>query len=257
MVVRWLQKNLLTLNLTKTNFIPFSISHRTQAAPEFSVTVHTCADRTPCSCTMLSRVTHTKYLGVVIDDGMRWYFQVDSLVSKVRKLIYIFKSLRQCADLKTLKMVYLALCESVINYCIPVWGGAGKTKLLGLERAQRAVLKVMLRRPYRFPTTELYADCRVLTVRQLFVLRATVRKHSQTPSPDPTKRKTVSTCQSVSHKTAFASRQLYVMSSLIYRKISKHIQLTRLNGYELKTKVKNWLYEQDYAHTEDLLVYPL
>lgn len=150
---------------------------------------------------------------------------------------------------------YLALCESVISYCIPVWGGSGKTKMLGLERAQRAVLKVMLCRPYKFPTTELYADCEVLTVRQLFVLQATLRTHTHTPPLDLTTRKGKNIFPSIPHKTAFAGRQLYVLGSLIYRKISKHIQINKLNRHELKTKLKLWLHELDYSSTEDLLIF--
>lgn len=150
-------------------------------------------------------------------------------------------------------MVYLALCQSVITYCIPVWGGAAKTKFIVVERAQRAVLKVMLGRPYRFPTTELYTNCKLLTVRQLFVLRATLRKHKEIPPPDPTKRKAKNVCPTVRHRTAFARRQYYVLSSLIYKNISKSIQIAGLNHHEVKIKLQNWLQDQDYVRTEELL----
>ncbi|XP_048003167.1 probable chitinase 2 [Leguminivora glycinivorella] len=35
----------------------------------------------------------------------------------------------------------------------------GKTAMLKLERAQRAVLKVAMAKPFRYPTTQLYAEC--------------------------------------------------------------------------------------------------
>ncbi|PZC86430.1 hypothetical protein B5X24_HaOG209149 [Helicoverpa armigera] len=104
------------------------------------------------------------------------------------RLIHIVKALRESASPSTLKMVYFALVQSVIGYCITVWGGATKTKFLRVERAQRAILKVMTKKPYRYPTKELYSNCKVLTVRQLFVLKSTLRRHLTLPKSDPTKR---------------------------------------------------------------------
>lgn len=252
-IVNWLQLNLLTLNVSKTNFIPFSMDYRTEAPSQLEIRVHTCSDPSSCSCETLARVNKTKYLGLVIDDRLKWYHQIHSTASKVRRLIYIFKSLRNCADGSTLKMIYLSLCQSVITYCIPVWGGAAKTKFIEVERAQRAVLKVMLGKPYRFPTTELYAECNLLTVRQLFVLRATLRQHKQIPPPDNTKRKAKNKIPTVSHKTAFARRQFYVVSLYIYRNLSKKIKLAELNHHQVKLKLHSWLQNQNYHETEGLL----
>lgn len=139
------------------------------------------------------------------------------------------------------------------TYCIPVWGGAAKTKFIVVERAQRAVLKVMLGRPFRSPTTELYAECKVLTVRQLFVLRATLRKLNEIPLPDPTKRKAKNVCLTVRHKTAFATRQFYVISTIVYKNICKTLQIAGLNYHQAKSTVQSWLQDQDYTRTEELL----
>lgn len=254
-VAKWLQLNLLTLNIEKTNYIPFSIGLKTKAPPEFGITAHTCSDASSCSCEALTRVNQTKYLGVVIDDGLKWYKQIDSINSKVRKLIYIFKSLRLCADENILKMVYLSLCQSVITYCIPVWGGAAKTKFIEVERAQRAVLKVMIGKPRKFPTTDLYDQTKLLTVRQLYVLRTTLRIHKHILPPDNTKRKVRVMVPSISHKTAFARRQFYIASTLIYKNISKDVPLARFNRHEVRVKLQNWLLDQDYHRTEELFLH--
>lgn len=252
-VMNWLLLNLLTLNVAKTNFIPFFINYRNKAPPEYVIIAHTCSNPNSCSCAKLTRVNYTKYLGVVIDDGLKWYNQIDNTASKVRKLIYIFKSLRHCADISTLKIVYLALCQSVITYCIPVWGGAAKTKFIVLERAQRAVLKVMYGKSYRFPTTELYTETKLLTVRQLFVLRATLRIHKVIPPHDPAKRKAKNVYPSVRHKTAFARRQFYVLSTILYKNVCKAIRIAGLNQHDAKSKVQSWLLDQDYIRTEEIL----
>lgn len=75
------------------------------------------------------------------------------------------KKLRYSADENLLKLIYVALCQSIITYGISVWGSAAKTTMLAAERAQRSVLKVMLLKPFRYPTHSLYAEAKVLTVR--------------------------------------------------------------------------------------------
>lgn len=73
-------------------------------------------------------------------------------------------------DIRTTKMVYFALCQSIINYCIIAWGGAGKVHMLEVERAQRVILKVGAGLPYQYPTSHLYERWDVLSVRQMFIM---------------------------------------------------------------------------------------
>ncbi|CAH2238904.1 jg13712 [Pararge aegeria aegeria] len=59
---------------------------------------------------------------------------------------------------------YLGIAVSGIDCTLGVvWGGSNKTSLLRLERAQRAILKVITKKPYRYPTIDLYKDCKVLS----------------------------------------------------------------------------------------------
>lgn len=67
-----------------------------------------------------------KYLGVLIDHKLTFKDHIDYLSGKVRKLIYFFKDLRQLANEHIMKMVYLSLCQSILNYCVTIWGGAAK-----------------------------------------------------------------------------------------------------------------------------------
>ncbi|CAG9097769.1 unnamed protein product [Plutella xylostella] len=141
---KWLRNNLLTLNPSKSTYITFA--HRVSSQPssdEFSMAVHSC-DRPAgiCGCPHLVRVPFTKYLGVILDSSLNWHQHISTLVSRVRKLIYIFRRLRDVANPEILKTVYLSLAQSILSYCIPAWGGADKTAMLRLERAQRAVLKM-------------------------------------------------------------------------------------------------------------------
>lgn len=135
-VCLWLQSNILTLNVAKTKYISFA--HRTNLLPPtaLTITAHTCiSDSHDCSCPILERAESIKYLGVTLDQTLSFRHHIDILVSRLRKLIYILKTLKHVADRKVIKLVYFALCQSIVEYCITSWGGAAKTHLINLERS--------------------------------------------------------------------------------------------------------------------------
>lgn len=158
-VGEWLQDNFMTLNISKPKYI--AVAHRAILLPPLSLAIaaHTCSYETSdCSYQPLERVESLIYLGVIVDQHLIFKPHVEALVSILRKLIYKFKSLRDLADRKTIKMIYYAVCKSLIDYCITSWGGAAKTHLIEVEYTKRAILKIDARLPLNFPTADLYRE---------------------------------------------------------------------------------------------------
>lgn len=126
-----------------------------------------------------------------------------------------------------------------------------------LERAQRSLLKVMTFKPFRYPTKQLYGNCELLTIRQLYISQIILKKHKQTPCDvNVYKRKRVITnvCLPVRCRTATARRQQSYRSSYLYNKINKIINIHPLTVRETKIKIKNWLLQLNYDQTEMLLL---
>jgi predicted component of type VI protein secretion system len=73
---------------------------------------------------------------------MKWKDQINVLSKKVRKIIYIFRDLRNILDSTKLQQVYLTLVESIINYGIIGWGGAFNNVLKELQVCRNQILKV-------------------------------------------------------------------------------------------------------------------
>jgi hypothetical protein len=256
-VTKWLSSNLLTLNPYKTQIIKFNINKSFSAELPPEVRLHTCGNTgmNECLCTTLISVKSLKYLGVHLDDRLDWHAQLNVLTARVRKLIFVFKNLRRSADRDTLFLVYDGLCQSIISYCISAWGGASKTALLRLERAQRAILKVMVGKPRRYPTNMLYTECNVLTVRQLFILRMLLRKHSFL-SLDPAlsgRRHGSLICAQVRCRTSWAQNQYTALSSKLYNKIHNIRPIYSLTKFNLKRTVQDLLLSLNYYETENLL----
>lgn len=260
-VAQWLESNLLTLNTNKTNYICFSIYNKAQQGKEFDLKIHKCNTKFDrhCDCPTIDSVDKTKYLGVIIDQRLSWHPQIEIVAGRVRKLVWIFGILRHIASIDLLKKIYTSLAQSIISYCIPIWGGASKTKYLEVERAQRYLLKVMFFKPRMFPTTLLYSNYQLLTVRQLYIVSATVRLHKQLAfDPKALERRRNDLIPSLQiTKTTFASQQFANLSRLMYRKINKLLNIYPKSHYEVKLAVTAWIQTLNYDVTEDIMEYKI
>lgn len=256
-VAGWLNTNLLSLNVNKTNFICFTANQRSQPGYDFGVRIHRCGDPIAqnCSCQTIERVNSTKYLGVTVDQRLSWHLHIETIMARVRKLIWIFKNLRYVMPASLLNKVYLALAQSIIIYCIPVWGGATKTKFLDLERSQRALIKVMNYKPYRYSTDDLYRNSGLLSVRKLYILHITLRMHKTLPfSPGKLKkrRKDIVAYAPRVH-TVFAQRQYTTQAAYIYNKLNQKLNIYPMLLYNCKNTVTGWLKTITYEETELIL----
>lgn len=268
-IAEWLKNNLLTLNTTKTNFICFSVSNRTQPNNDLNLRVHTCGDTNSisCNCPFLNRVPKTKYLGVMVDQFLSWYPHLEHVNGRVRKLTWMFKTLRHVASTKMLRSdkrprnllneIYIALAQSVLLYCIPIWGGAAKTRFMDVERAQRALIKVMYFKNKRYSTKNLYEFSGLLSVRKLYITQLVLKTHKTLPYKVSTtqKRRNDKIAAVTQCKTKFASRQFCYLSARLYNRINKNINVHNKNYYNCKKTITNYIKSLTYDDTEALLVY--
>ncbi|KAJ8710915.1 hypothetical protein PYW08_009430 [Mythimna loreyi] len=154
------------------------------------------------------------------------------------------------------RVVYLALCQSLIQYCIVAWGGSTKTHMLKLERAQRALLKVGWRLPYRFPTAELYEKCMVLSVRKLFILNLVLIKHAQIPyEPEKfsSQRRKHTVCPSFRTQCRSSQRSFLFLGSHVYNQVNKILNIYHMRKSNCKKAITSWLLKLDYADIEKIL----
>jgi hypothetical protein len=261
-VNNWLHCNLLTLNADKTKYIHFCMRKRNPIASNrsqlFAHRCHNPAVNTLCNnCPIISFTQNIKYLGVTLDESLSFKPHIINLTHRVRKLIYVFKKLRTIAEPKLIKLVYLALCQSIVQYCITSWGGTQKSNLLPLERAQRAILKVAYSLPFLYSTSLLYKHSNVLTVRQLFIMHTILKQHSMVPYNTyiTNKRRGDIACISQSKsKFIFTNRFFSFLGPLLYNRLNKTLNIYELNYYNCKLELVKYLQLLSYDKTEDLFL---
>lgn len=256
-VNNWLQGHLLTLNADKTKYLNFTMRKSQSAQISRAIHAHQCNhfNNSFCHCPTISYTKNIKYLGVIIDETLSFSSHIEALSNRIRKLIYVFKTLRTIADPKLVLNVYLSLCQTIINYCISSWGGACKTFMLAVERAQRAVLKVATFRPYLFPTNQLYNSCKVLTVRQLFILSIVLRQHKSLSFCAETinnRRNDIRT-NIAPIKHTFASRFFVFLGPLVYKRLHHKLSIYAMNYINCKKTIQLALSSLSYEETENLL----
>lgn len=160
MIQNWLNDNGLTLNKSKTVYLEFNVRENHSFVIDG-----------------IESVSQSKYLGVIIDSKLKWDHHSNFVTSKIRKTIHKFLLLRRVVNQSLLKSVYFAIVEPHLSYGIMAWGGATKNVLDPINKAQKKILKIMLRKPILFPTVELYKLAEVLTPKQIFVKHALIQTH--------------------------------------------------------------------------------
>lgn len=155
----WFQFNKLTLNQSKTTFLPFT-SYKTNLPDYETIKID--------QNFIISRAKHVRYLGVIMDGHLRWDKHIQHLISKTRFLVTRFAHLRDYLEVDYLRKVYFALFQSHINYGLVGWGGARDNCLRDLENLQKWVLKIIYRKGRSFPTDQLYIESKIFDPKQLY-----------------------------------------------------------------------------------------
>lgn len=210
-----------------------------------------------CNCPQIDKVKSTKYLGVILDQRLSWHPHIEHINNRIRKLIWIFKTLRHITSKTLLNQLYTTLAQSVMSYCIAVWGGATKIKFLEVERGQRCLLKVMYFKPFIHPTSELYNISDVLTMRKLYILHAVLKLHKTLPYKAQQKynkrRRNNNVAPLPICKSAFAKRQFSYQTAFLYNRINKETSIYSMHHHNCKKTLTNMLKKLNYEQTEALL----
>ena len=96
-----------------------------------------------------------KYLGVYIDNKLKWKDHIKAVASKVTRAIAMIRYTKQFIPKHTLKMLYQGLLAPHFRYCCSVWGTCGVTSRCTLEKLQNRVMRIITDSPYDAPAKPL------------------------------------------------------------------------------------------------------
>jgi len=87
-----------------------------------------------------------KYPGIIVDEKFKWNNHIQYILTSIRTLFFIFRSLRCFLNSQMLKIVYFSLAQSIISYGISVWGRTYNIHLINIEVTIRTT-KMILKKP--------------------------------------------------------------------------------------------------------------
>ena len=157
-VTKWLAANKLLLNVAKTHSMLFSFKRNTS---DLKIKIND---------TEIEKKSITKFLGVQIDDKLTWKAHIAHICSKVSKSIAILRKVRFIFPLNILKMIYMSLIYSHINYCILVWGSAESGIVDPLFKLQKKAIRIINRSNYLDHTAPIFKSLKMLTVYKVYEL---------------------------------------------------------------------------------------
>lgn len=141
-------ENVLSLNLAKTKYM---LIH----SPRRSIPAHQpiiiCGHN-------LDEVDEHEFLGLTLDCTMSWGSHIKKLKTKVSSICGILRKISSFMPQTCLKQIYFALVHSKLQYLTAVWGSASKANLRELQVLQNRCLKIVLRKPFLYPTVNLYSN---------------------------------------------------------------------------------------------------
>ena len=133
----WLNINRLALNVGKTNFVIF----RANRPLNHNVTLI-------MNRKALAQKDHIKYLGVLMDEHLKWSPQISAVSKKISRGIGILAKLKNFLDAKLLSNIYYSLVYSHLSYGIQVWGSACPTELTKIKTLQNKAVRIMTGKQY-------------------------------------------------------------------------------------------------------------
>lgn len=108
----------------------------------------------------------------------------------MRSLCYSIYQIRNTVKSTSARQIYFSLIQSVLSYCIQFWGGAYETHLNPLNTTHRYLIKLLYKLPRLYHTNNLYSDLNIMSLKQLFIYKASLYIKQHTSNFKITHRKT-------------------------------------------------------------------
>ena len=162
-VSNWFKANKLSVNASKTNFMILGTPHMTSNIEKERLNVI-------LDDTLLERVKHTKFLGLLIDECLTWKTHIDCVSKTISRNIGIMNKLKHFIPNCILHTLYCTLILPYLNYGILIWGNTCKSYLNKLIKLQKWAIRTISNSHYRSHTAPIFAKYNVLNVNDMYTL---------------------------------------------------------------------------------------
>jgi hypothetical protein len=159
-VRKYMNDNLLHINLDKSVYMYFRPS---LSVPERLTCARTRQFGSENSLRIgehkLKKVDKVKFLGVIIDDNLRWEHQIENIINKLILSIVMIKRVTKFVPKSEYMKIYDALFKSHMSYCISSWGSVPNYRLKKIFSLQKRCVRLLFGKEYSFDHSGYYETC--------------------------------------------------------------------------------------------------
>jgi len=112
----------------------------------------------------IKKVSNCRYLGVIVDDELKWTDHIQHIYSKLLKYTSIFYKLRAKVPVRILSNVYYAFVHPHLLYAIEVYGNTCSSYIDKLFKLNNKLLRILQHKPFRSHVPDLYIEFNTLPV---------------------------------------------------------------------------------------------
>ena len=132
-ILRWLEDNKLTVNLNKTQYSIFQTENMN--IPDW-------LNNIKINNNTIKRVHSARFLGIILDEKLKWDDHVKQLSESLTQIINAFKIIKNYVPENKKRMLYYAYIYSRIQYGIEMYGTASKKLIKKVQTKQNRAIKV-------------------------------------------------------------------------------------------------------------------
>ena len=154
---RWFTSNNLIINAGKTLAISF---HTTQNKNTILPHVRLEDRDVPYN-------SDTKFLGVLINENMKWSSHIRYLSSKLNTSLYMISSLKNITNRHVLRTMYFACFHTHLRYGVTLWGGDPEG--IKIFRLQKKVIRIISNVSSNTSCRNLFKDLKILPLPCLYI----------------------------------------------------------------------------------------
>lgn len=113
--------------------------------------------------------TSTTFLGIHLENNLKWSLHIDSVSKKLNSSFYAIYRLRDSIPIKALLNVYYSLVYSHLAYNILLWGNSSDARRVFI--LQKRILRMIFKIAPRSSCRPLFAENGILTMPSIFIFK--------------------------------------------------------------------------------------
>ena len=167
----WMKYNGLSVNYSKTTYFVSHPKRKMSPLAQFELKIGEHA---------LLKKNNTKYLGVIIDQDLKWQVHIENVIKKLAGAARISCKIGHYVDKKTLVNLYYAFAYPHLKYGILAWGNTNRNLLQKVKIIQNKILRIISFKCLKnhVNMSELYKPKNILQTNDTFKLEMAKFMHS-------------------------------------------------------------------------------